>query len=57
LLAADRVEAARQQARDIERFCYRLVGGMETDEEIKKARGVLRLAVGLRRKLEAWEVR
>jgi hypothetical protein len=50
-MAAD-LEHATQAARTIERYAYGLVSEAEGDAEVRSARDVLRLAVGLRRMLE-----
>lgn len=57
LTGEKRLEEARQHAREIERFSYRLVGNAEMEREVKRARDVMRQAVGLRRMLEAWNGR
>jgi len=43
---------ARQDVREVERFAYQLVGSAETEAEVLEGRVILRLAVGLRRKLD-----
>lgn len=50
-MAAD-LEAAARSARHIESVAYGLVSDAEGDAEVRSARDVLRLAVGLRRMLE-----
>lgn len=57
LTSGTRLDDARQHAREVERFTYRLVGNAETEGEVKRARDVMRQAVGLRRMLEAWKGR
>jgi hypothetical protein len=46
------LEAATRSARYVERVAYGLVSEAEGDAEVRSARDVLRLAVGLRRMLE-----
>ena len=45
---------ARWAIRDVERFAYRIVSDAEEIGELSKARNILRMAVGLRRKLDQW---
>jgi len=46
---------ARQAIRIVERWCYRQVADAETPEQELNAKATLRLAVGLRRKLDKEE--
>jgi hypothetical protein len=46
--------SSRAAAANIERWLYREIGSAETEADVAKARDVLRLAVGLRRKLEMY---
>lgn len=50
----ERLARARQEARNIERFTYRLVSDAEAPGETEEARRLMALAIGLRRKLDAW---
>jgi hypothetical protein len=52
---AARAEQARQAVRVVERFAYRAVADAVEDGEVREARKVLRLAVGLRRMLDRWK--
>lgn len=45
---------AREAVREVERFAYRILSDAETDGRVLEARSILRLAVGLRRKLDLW---
>lgn len=45
---------ARTAVANVERFVYRELGSAETEAEVVGARDLLRLAVGLRRKLETY---
>lgn len=44
---------ARSAIRDVERFAYRIVSESDQHSEYE-ARTILRLAIGLRRKLDRW---
>lgn len=46
------MDQARQAVRVVERWCYRQVADADTPEAEARAKGELRLAVGLRRKLD-----
>jgi hypothetical protein len=48
------LSSSRAASANIERFIYRELGNAETEAEIQGARDLLRLAVGLRRKLETY---
>jgi hypothetical protein len=50
-----RLERARQAVRVVERWCYRQVADAETPDQEREAQDELRLAVGLRRKLDKEE--
>jgi hypothetical protein len=51
---SDLLDRSLTAVRDIERFAYRAVSVAETKDEVFKARTVLQIVKGLRRKLEAW---
>lgn len=50
----ERLELARNAVRLVERFAYRIVSDAEGLNEVHAARDILRLTVGLRRKLDNW---
>jgi hypothetical protein len=52
--AADRLEAARVAVRIVERFVLRELSEAEEDHEVRAARDLQRLTVGLRRKLDVY---
>jgi len=51
---AGRAAQARHAIREVERFAYRIVSDASDEVSIEEARSILRLAVGLRRKLDQW---
>lgn len=51
----DRVAMARHQVRELERFAYRVLGDATSEDKVHEARTILRLSVGLRRKLDLWK--
>jgi len=56
-LAADialRIARGRKAIRVVERLSYRLVSDAVGPDDIEEAKSVLRLTIGLRRKLDAW---
>ena len=50
-----RAAGARSSIRSVERFAYRIVSDALKPEEVAEAASILRLAVGLRRKLDKWQ--
>jgi hypothetical protein len=50
---ADRVQRATHAVRELERFAYRLVSEAVETDAVVQAQTILRLTVGLRRKLDA----
>jgi hypothetical protein len=53
----DRWATAKLYAQEIERFCYRELHEATDPEHVRLARGLLRQAIGVRRKLENWRYR
>jgi hypothetical protein len=51
---AQRAADARSAVRNVERFAYRIVSDALKPSEVAEAASILRLAVGLRRKLDLW---
>jgi hypothetical protein len=49
------VSVARYHVRELERFAYRAVADAVGDDIVQEARVILRLSVGLRRKLDLWK--
>jgi hypothetical protein len=49
------VARARDAIRIVERFTYHAISVAETEEQVAEARSVMRLVVGLRRKLDGWK--
>ena len=48
----ERVERVRRYVREIERFAYGEVAAAETGDAVAEAQAILRITVGLRRKLD-----
>jgi hypothetical protein len=48
------IDSARAAAANIERFVYREIGNAVEEAEVRGAQDLLRLAVGLRRKLQQY---
>ncbi len=46
--------SARSSIREVERFAYRIVSDADDPESVAEARVILRMSVGLRRKLDTW---
>lgn len=51
-LQADRLKRARHAVRELHRFCYRELSEAQDPEAVLEAQSLLRLVVGLRRKLD-----
>jgi hypothetical protein len=49
------VSVARYHVRELERFAYRAVADAEAEQDVREARVLLRLSVGLRRKLDLFK--
>jgi hypothetical protein len=49
-----RAASARHAVRSVERFAYRIVADAVTAEDVEEAQRILRLAKGLRRRLDLW---
>jgi hypothetical protein len=50
----ERLSDVRTAARRVERFAYRAVSEAIREQDVRQARTVMRLAVGLRRLLDRW---
>jgi hypothetical protein len=48
------LQKAREAIRVVERLAYGLVSEAEEKEDVEAAQLIMRLAVGLRRKLDTW---
>jgi len=46
---------ARSGIREVERFAYRAVSDADNETDLVEAQTLMRLTVGLRRKLDAWD--
>lgn len=53
-LRSERIERARTIVRELEKYAVLEVYGSDTVEQIAEARNILRLTIGLRRKLDAY---
>ncbi len=49
------MSVARYHVRELERFAYRAVADADDEESVREARVLLRLSVGLRRKLDLFK--
>jgi len=52
---ATRLARARTSIREVERFAYRIVSDATEEKRIEEAKSILRLTIGLRRKLDSWK--